>query len=119
MKEIIVDSLIFMIPIWSSLGFLAFKRPVKFKKISGYLILICLIFAVFCIIWNVSGLYFGKILYAKKLNSELIDNIYEEHSITFYYSYLIPLITSGFVLFLKYVSETDSENKNEPKNQLN
>ena len=119
MKEIILDSLIFMIPLWSSLGFLAFKRPMKFKHIYKYFIAICLIFSVICIIWNVSGIYFSKLLYKEKIDYKIISNIEDIHYIEFYYSLILPYVTMFFVLFLKYVSDTDSENPNEPKNKLN
>ncbi|WP_417861499.1 hypothetical protein [Winogradskyella sediminis] len=116
MKEKILESLIFVIPLWSGIAFIAFKRHERFKKYLKHIFLTVLIITTICSVWNYSAYKFSHEIYITLQDKSIYEKLpFEKHMISDYYWYMLPISTLIFYFLLTFISKPE-ENSNNPSN---
>lgn len=94
------------IPIYTGLGYLAFKKRVKFVKMMPVFIILFFFWIFLTIAWNTSAMLLeGKL--SDFDNREASKATLDNHSLSFVYSYFLPFVTLGYLWILEYVSSPE------------
>ena len=110
MTEAFFKSLPLIIPIYSGLGFLAYKKHEKFSELHKPIYIICILIMIIGLVWNGSASVLFIDFIKGSQDIEIKEAILKNHNIGLFYSFILPAFTMFYTVFMIYIFAPDEKN---------